>query len=261
MRDMQRNGNNGTAVPGTHAACASCKHQRKKCGEDCILHPYFPAEKSQEFQAVHRVFGVSNVMKLIRSVGVEDRQRLAESLIWEASCRQKDPVLGPFGEYTKVSDELKLYKTHMLTQTHQHHQLVTVANHQNQLLMPPTPPQQSMMYKPPIGWHGANGMKSAGIGRGGGGGYAYSHDNGNIDPASCTYTNFSYNNNNNVQGLDKVKKQERDVSTRLVTSQQPLQQQHHSVTNSFSEQQYYLSGQYGSINGKKMDTTLWETGP
>ncbi|KAE8076062.1 hypothetical protein FH972_014735 [Carpinus fangiana] len=31
-------------------------------------------------------------------------------LVWEASCRQKDPVLGPYGEYRKVFDELNMYR-------------------------------------------------------------------------------------------------------------------------------------------------------
>ncbi|CAH9115600.1 unnamed protein product [Cuscuta epithymum] len=102
---MQRS--NGT----TSAACASCKHQRKKCTEKCVLAPFFPAEKSLEFQAVHKVFGVSNVTKMVKNVSEAERQPAVESLVWEAVCRQNDPVLGCFGEYRRVCEELKMYKS------------------------------------------------------------------------------------------------------------------------------------------------------
>ncbi|KAJ0236071.1 LOB domain-containing protein 2 [Hirschfeldia incana] len=110
---MQRNStnNNISNNPSSHQACASCKHQRKKCNNECILSPYFPARKTKEFQAVHKVFGVSNVQKMVRTVREEDRTKLSESLTWEALWRQKDPVLGSYGEYRRISEELKLYKS------------------------------------------------------------------------------------------------------------------------------------------------------
>ncbi|EOA37518.1 hypothetical protein CARUB_v10011711mg [Capsella rubella] len=115
---MQRNSNAITTTnnnisnnPSTHQACASCKHQRKKCNNECILSPYFPARKTKEFQAVHKVFGVSNVQKMVRTVREEDRTKLSDSLTWEALWRQKDPVLGSYGEYRRICEELKLYKS------------------------------------------------------------------------------------------------------------------------------------------------------
>ncbi|CAN1759481.1 LOB domain-containing protein 2 [Linum perenne] len=95
------------AVGATHSACASCKHQRKKCAEDCILAPVFPAEKTREFQAVHKVFGVSNVIKMMRRVEARDRERVAESLVWEANSREHDPVLGAMRQYHRVVEEKK----------------------------------------------------------------------------------------------------------------------------------------------------------
>lgn len=98
---MQRNNS------GTHAACAACKHQRKKCSSNCVLAPYFPASRNQEFQAVHKVFGVSNITKLVKNVKENDRISVVDSLVWEAFCRQRDPILGPYGEYKKASDKYK----------------------------------------------------------------------------------------------------------------------------------------------------------
>lgn len=114
---MQRNStntstnNNISNNSSSHQACASCKHQRKKCNNECILSPYFPARKTKEFQAVHKVFGVSNVQKMVRTVREEDRAKLSDSLTWEALWRQKDPVLGSYGEYRRICEELKLYKS------------------------------------------------------------------------------------------------------------------------------------------------------
>ncbi|QHO56580.1 LOB domain-containing protein [Arachis hypogaea] len=128
---MQRNNN------GMHPACAACKHQRKKCSENnCILAPYFPANRSREFHAVHKVFGVSNITKLVKSAKEEDRRRVVDSLIWEACCRQRDPIHGPYGEYTKVYNEykkvfneLKIFRgqntnTNTNTNNNHHHQLL-----------------------------------------------------------------------------------------------------------------------------------------
>lgn len=105
---MQRNGcaANGTGQP----ACASCKHQRKRCDENCVLSPYFPADRAADFRAVQKVFGVSNVSKMLQAVVEEHRKRLAESLVWEATCRQRDPVLGAYGEFQRVQKELRYYQ-------------------------------------------------------------------------------------------------------------------------------------------------------
>lgn len=104
---MQRNNGGGANGAG---ACASCRHQRKKCTEKCTLAPFFPVDKNREFQAVHKVFGVSNVTKILKRLNFEDRKRAADSLVWEAFSRQRDPILGPFGEYRRVLEELNWYK-------------------------------------------------------------------------------------------------------------------------------------------------------
>ncbi|KAJ8439970.1 hypothetical protein Cgig2_008353 [Carnegiea gigantea] len=129
-------------ISGSHQACAACKHQRKKCTDKCILAPFFPAEKIREFQAVHKVFGVSNVQKMVKNLfNDEDRKRAADSLVWEALCRQKDPVLGPYGEYRKIYEELKFYQAQTQTNAqaqpqpqHQQAPLATQNGHNNGLV-------------------------------------------------------------------------------------------------------------------------------
>ncbi|KAI3994878.1 hypothetical protein MKX01_037429, partial [Papaver californicum] len=88
-------------------ACAACKHQRKKCSQNCILSPFFPPEKKEKFQAVHKLFGVSNISKLLKGLHtLDERKRAIESLIWEAEARERDPIEGGFGAFKKINGEL-----------------------------------------------------------------------------------------------------------------------------------------------------------
>ncbi|WJX52125.1 hypothetical protein P8452_38267 [Trifolium repens] len=80
-------------------ACAACRRQRKKCMRDCILAPYFPLNKLQEYKQVLRVFGYSNVTKMVQNLGEQERQNAINSIKWEAKMWTQDPISGPFGAY------------------------------------------------------------------------------------------------------------------------------------------------------------------
>nr|CAD1818355.1 unnamed protein product [Ananas comosus var. bracteatus] len=54
----------GTSRP----ACAACKHQRRKCTADCPLALYFPADQPKQFQNAHRLFGVSNILRILKDL-------------------------------------------------------------------------------------------------------------------------------------------------------------------------------------------------
>lgn len=84
--------------------CASCRHQRRRCPNDCIFRPYFPLRKQEEFESARRVFGVSNMERMLRSLEVQDRAKAVESMIWEASCWSKDSINGPLGCLKKLID-------------------------------------------------------------------------------------------------------------------------------------------------------------
>ncbi|XP_074566979.1 LOB domain-containing protein 10-like [Curcuma longa] len=78
------------------AACAACNHMRRKCPPNCIFAPYFPTT-SPSFDYVYRVYGCSNVGKILQSLPIEQRKMAAESLAFEAEARIRDPVLGCVG--------------------------------------------------------------------------------------------------------------------------------------------------------------------
>ncbi|GLJ33795.1 hypothetical protein SUGI_0679180 [Cryptomeria japonica] len=75
-------------------ACAACRVQRKKCSEECVLAPHFPADDPEKFAVVQRVYGTSNVIKLLQGLETEQRAEAVNSLVSEATARVKDPIHG-----------------------------------------------------------------------------------------------------------------------------------------------------------------------
>lgn len=49
----------------TITPCAACKLLRRRCAQDCPFSPYFSPHEPQKFASVHRVFGASNVSKML----------------------------------------------------------------------------------------------------------------------------------------------------------------------------------------------------
>ncbi|EMS48609.1 hypothetical protein TRIUR3_10339 [Triticum urartu] len=81
-------------TPGAGAPCAACKFLRRKCLPGCVFAPYFPPEEPQKFANVHKVFGASNVTKLLNELPPHQREDAVSSLAYEAEARGKDPVYG-----------------------------------------------------------------------------------------------------------------------------------------------------------------------
>ncbi|KAI3676452.1 hypothetical protein L1987_86061 [Smallanthus sonchifolius] len=82
-----------TAASGS--PCGACKFLRRKCTSDCIFAPYFCSEQGPaRFAAIHKVFGASNVSKLLHHVAAADRCEVVVTIAYEAQARIKDPVYG-----------------------------------------------------------------------------------------------------------------------------------------------------------------------
>ncbi|PWA95617.1 LOB domain-containing protein [Artemisia annua] len=77
--------------------CAACKFLRRKCIPGCVFAPYFPPEDPQKFMNVHKIFGASNVTKLMNDVLPHQREDVVSSLAYEAEARIRDPVHGCVG--------------------------------------------------------------------------------------------------------------------------------------------------------------------
>ncbi|KZV19366.1 protein LATERAL ORGAN BOUNDARIES-like [Dorcoceras hygrometricum] len=77
--------------------CAACKFLRRKCLSGCNFAPYFPPEEPTKFANVHKIFGASNVSKLLNEILPHQREDAVNSLAYEAEARLKDPVYGCVG--------------------------------------------------------------------------------------------------------------------------------------------------------------------
>ncbi|CAA7399517.1 unnamed protein product [Spirodela intermedia] len=78
----------------TRAPCAACKYLRRKCVPTCVFAPYFPQDRPGRFTCVHRIFGASNVSKILNDLDPVHHRRAADSLVYEAQLRLHDPVYG-----------------------------------------------------------------------------------------------------------------------------------------------------------------------
>ncbi|KAL2239608.1 UNVERIFIED_CONTAM: LOB domain-containing protein 4 [Sesamum indicum] len=110
--------------------CAACRFLRRRCTKDCLFSPYFPPAEPEKFAAVHRIFGASNISKMLQvitttsltvcltslqqeynmriftscfnlyelsfqqEVPVDHRGDAVTSLVYEATARLQEPVYG-----------------------------------------------------------------------------------------------------------------------------------------------------------------------
>ncbi|KAK1300936.1 LOB domain-containing protein 10 [Acorus calamus] len=95
-----------------------CKLLRRKCVADCVFAPYFPPDQPQKFSCVHRVFGASNVSKILQDLPPHRRGDAANSLAYEAEFRLHDPIYGCVGHVSNLSQNLQQI----------HHNLVLAKN-------------------------------------------------------------------------------------------------------------------------------------
>ncbi|MCD7453885.1 hypothetical protein HAX54_022591 [Datura stramonium] len=77
------------------APCGACKFLRRKCVNGCVFAPYFGSDQgAARFAAVHKVFGASNVSKLLLHIPANRRQDAVVTITYEAQARLSDPVYG-----------------------------------------------------------------------------------------------------------------------------------------------------------------------
>ncbi|CAL9156914.1 unnamed protein product [Musa hybrid cultivar] len=80
---------------GSGGRCAACKTMKRRCVKGCIFAPYFDAETgAAPFAAVHKLFGASNVSKLLLQIPIDKRVDAIATLCYEAQARLRDPVYG-----------------------------------------------------------------------------------------------------------------------------------------------------------------------
>ncbi|CAI0415721.1 unnamed protein product [Linum tenue] len=83
--------------PRSSSSCAACKFLKRRCTSNCIFAPHFRSDEPKKFAKVHKVFGASNVSKILTEVPEEQREDTVNSLAYEAEARLRDPVYGCIG--------------------------------------------------------------------------------------------------------------------------------------------------------------------
>ncbi|XP_062209212.1 LOB domain-containing protein 1 [Phragmites australis] len=85
--------------------CAACKILRRRCADGCVLAPYFPPTEPAKFTTAHRVFGASNIIKLLQDLPESSRADAVSSMVYEAEARLRDPVYGCAGAVCRLQKQ------------------------------------------------------------------------------------------------------------------------------------------------------------
>ncbi|XP_051119878.1 LOB domain-containing protein 1-like [Andrographis paniculata] len=86
--------------------CAACRILRRRCVEKCALAPYFPPAEPLKFSNAHRVFGASNIIKLLQELPENQREDAVNSMVYEANARLRDPVYGCAGVISQLQKQI-----------------------------------------------------------------------------------------------------------------------------------------------------------
>ncbi|KAK9124612.1 hypothetical protein Sjap_014214 [Stephania japonica] len=128
---------------GGNSPCASCKLLRRRCAKDCIFAPYFPSDDPHKFAIVHKVFGASNVSKMLLELPVQQRPDAVSSLVYEANARVRDPVYGCVGAISYLQNQVSQLQMQLAVaqaeilciQMQQDPTTAALASHHHQIVM------------------------------------------------------------------------------------------------------------------------------
>ncbi|PNX75106.1 LOB domain-containing protein 12-like, partial [Trifolium pratense] len=74
--------------------------------QECIFAPYFPSDDPRKFAIVHKVFGASNISKMLQELPIHQRAEAVNSLVYEANARVRDPVYGCVGAISYLQSQV-----------------------------------------------------------------------------------------------------------------------------------------------------------
>ncbi|KAM6592240.1 hypothetical protein CsatA_014845 [Cannabis sativa] len=123
-------GSSSSNSGGTGSPCGACKFLRRKCAVDCVFAPYFCSEQgAARFAAIHKVFGASNVSKLLLHVPVADRCEAVVTIAYEAQARIRDPVYGCVAHIFALQQQVTCLQTQLIQAKAQLAQTYNTSNH------------------------------------------------------------------------------------------------------------------------------------
>ncbi|KAK7857905.1 lob domain-containing protein 24, partial [Quercus suber] len=77
-----------------------------RCSKDCVLAPYFPPTNPQRFACVHKIFGASNITKMLEQLPLHSRAVAVDCMSFEASSRVRDLVYGSVGIISQLQEQI-----------------------------------------------------------------------------------------------------------------------------------------------------------
>lgn len=140
-----------TLKGGTSPACAACKYQRRKCSTTCKLAPYFRPDQPKTFQNAHKLFGVRNILKILKEIDPAQVPEAMKSIIYQANVRDQYPVSGClevmrqlYAHIQMVEEELHAVSTQLAMCKQQ--QMASVDDAPSQLQLAMAPPTNALPY-------------------------------------------------------------------------------------------------------------------
>ncbi|XP_057780232.1 LOB domain-containing protein 15-like isoform X1 [Salvia miltiorrhiza] len=112
-RELDGAGAGHTGTLNTVTPCAACKLLRRRCAQECPFSPYFSPHQPHRFASVHKVFGASNVSKMLMEVPESQRADAANSLVYEANVRLRDPVYGCMGAISALQQQVQVLQAEL----------------------------------------------------------------------------------------------------------------------------------------------------
>ncbi|KAL0401318.1 UNVERIFIED_CONTAM: LOB domain-containing protein 33 [Sesamum latifolium] len=109
-------------MTGLSSSCGACKFLRRRCNDECVFAPYFCYDQAaSHFAAVHKVFGASNVSKLLLHLPAHSRSDAAITISYEALARVHDPIYGCVAhifalqqQVASLEDEIEIIASQMM---------------------------------------------------------------------------------------------------------------------------------------------------
>ncbi|KAI3768645.1 hypothetical protein L2E82_19475 [Cichorium intybus] len=105
-------------------SCAACRYKKHRCALDCPFAPYFPASQPKIFMNVHRLYGSTNVLRILNLLNDNKRKEEAmRSIKYESYIRRVNRVHGCYGAIVYLKNRLaemtrQLQHIRLLLDTH-----------------------------------------------------------------------------------------------------------------------------------------------
>ncbi|KAK7317465.1 hypothetical protein RJT34_01728 [Clitoria ternatea] len=91
--------------------CPWCNyHYGENHDANCIYGRYFPPERATDLENACRLFGFSNLLRLMHSVRPNEREATANSILREGSVWTNDPVQGVLGKEFTLTSQIESFE-------------------------------------------------------------------------------------------------------------------------------------------------------